>query len=118
MVPPCLWLHCLHVSRWAWRPPCCLSSQGPLEAVEAEAGPLGAGSRCRTWLAALSPSVSVPPGASGGSLLPGVSGDGEVARACFPILARHFFFYVKDKGGEPPLMEAHRLPGTHSSVRD
>ena len=64
------------------------------------------------------PAVSVPPGALEGSLLPGVGGDGEVARVCFPLSARHFFFYVKDKGGEPPQMEACRLPGTHSSVRD
>lgn len=35
-----------------------------------------------------------------------------------PLSARHFFFYVKDKGGEPPQMEARRLPRTHSSVRD
>lgn len=42
----------LRSSRWAWRPSLFLSSQGPLQAVEAEAGPLGTSSRCCTWLAA------------------------------------------------------------------
>ena len=53
---------------------------------------------------------SSPRGLRGG-LLPGVGGEEEVARVCFPLSARHFFFYVKVKGGGPPQMEARRLPG-------
>lgn len=122
MVPPCQWLHCPHLSRMGrhWSS-CALSSQCPLEAVEAEARPpLSPGSCCCTWLAAYSPCFQFPQGPQGDILCPVWAEMGKSPEHASPSHPLRFGLSRKRQGKRTSQREGHRLryPKTHSSFRD
>lgn len=70
------------------------SSQCPLKAVEAEAGPLSEPQFMLLHLACrlVPPQFQFPQGPEGDILLPSVGRDGEVTRTCFPSTPSLFSF--------------------------
>lgn len=77
---------------------------GSTESWKQKLGPWAPAHAAAPGLLLCPPWLQFPRGLWGG-LLPGVGGEGKWPERASPS-ARHFFFYVKVKGGEPPQMEA------------